>query len=176
MSRTNETRHVKWHETCKCKCRLDANVCNNKQRWNEDKCMWCKELINKDVCNKGFIWNSSNCQCECDKSCDIGEYLDYENCKCRKELVDKLFKECTENVKEEKITEITLCENENKHKCSSCTLYIVFFSIILAINIGIDIYFVYSRWYFKKKNAHAMFDTSTETTIYWTYKWEKSKK
>ena len=31
MSRTNETRHIKWHETCKCKCRLDASVCNNKQ-------------------------------------------------------------------------------------------------------------------------------------------------
>ena len=31
MSRTNETRHVEWNETCKCKCRLDANVCNNKQ-------------------------------------------------------------------------------------------------------------------------------------------------
>ena len=32
MSRTDETRHIKWHETCKCKCRLDASVCNNKQR------------------------------------------------------------------------------------------------------------------------------------------------
>ena len=31
MSRTNETRHVKWHETCKCKCRLYASVCNSKQ-------------------------------------------------------------------------------------------------------------------------------------------------
>ena len=39
MSRTKETRHMKWHETCKCKCRLDARVCNNKQRWNEDKCL-----------------------------------------------------------------------------------------------------------------------------------------
>ena len=28
MSRTNETRHIKWHETCKCKCRLDGSVCN----------------------------------------------------------------------------------------------------------------------------------------------------
>ena len=28
--RTNETRHIKWHETCKCKCRLDVSVCNNK--------------------------------------------------------------------------------------------------------------------------------------------------
>ena len=32
MSRTNETRHIKWHETYKCKCRLDASICNNKQR------------------------------------------------------------------------------------------------------------------------------------------------
>ena len=38
MSRTNETRHIEWHETCKCKCRLDASVSNNKQRWNNNKC------------------------------------------------------------------------------------------------------------------------------------------
>ena len=73
MSRTNETRHIKWHETCKCKCRLDASVCNNKQRWNDDKCRCeCKELIDKGVCDKGYAWNPSNCECECDKSCDIG--------------------------------------------------------------------------------------------------------
>ena len=53
MSRTNETRHIKWHKTCKCRCRLDASVCNNKQRWNEDKCRCeCKELIDKGMCNK----------------------------------------------------------------------------------------------------------------------------
>ena len=75
--RTNETRHIKWHKTCKCRCRLDASVCNNKQRWNEDKCRCeCKELIDKGICDKGFIWNPSKCECECDKSCDIGEYLD----------------------------------------------------------------------------------------------------
>ena len=87
MSRTNETSHVKWHETCKCKCRLDASVWNNKKRQNEDKCRCdCKELINKDVYDKGFIWNPSKCECECDTSCDIGEYLDYKNCKCRKKI------------------------------------------------------------------------------------------
>ena len=32
MSTTNETRHIKRHETCKCKCRLDASVCDHKQR------------------------------------------------------------------------------------------------------------------------------------------------
>ena len=30
MSGNNETRHIEWHETCKCKCRLDVSVCNNK--------------------------------------------------------------------------------------------------------------------------------------------------
>ena len=73
MSRTNETRHIKRHRTCKCKCRLDASICNNKQRWNDDKCRCeCKELVDKGVCDKGFIWNTSNCECECDKSCHIG--------------------------------------------------------------------------------------------------------
>ena len=112
MSRTNETRHTEWHETCKCKCRLDASVCNNKQLWNEDKCRCeCKELIDKSVCDKGFLWNPSNCECQCDKVCNIGEYLDYENCKCRKKLIDKLFEECTETNNEVKLAKITLTEN-----------------------------------------------------------------
>ena len=97
MSRTNETRHIKRHETCNCKCRLDASVCNNKQCWNDDKCQCeCKELIDKGVCDKGYIWNPSDCECECHKSCDVGQYLDYKNCKCRDKLVEKF----TETVKE----------------------------------------------------------------------------
>ena len=36
LSRTNEMRHIKWHETSKSKCRLDSSVCNNKQRSNDD--------------------------------------------------------------------------------------------------------------------------------------------
>ena len=36
---------------------------------------------------------ASNCECKCDKSCDVGDYLDYENFKCRKKLVDKLAEE-----------------------------------------------------------------------------------
>ena len=33
----NEIRHVSWHKTCTCKCRLDSGVCNNNQLWNNDK-------------------------------------------------------------------------------------------------------------------------------------------
>ena len=49
-------------------------------------------------------------ECKCDKSCDVGEYLDYENCKCRKKLVDKLIEKRTENVEEVKIAKITLAQ------------------------------------------------------------------
>ena len=36
MSRTNKTRHIKWHETCRCKSRLHTSVSNNKQRRSND--------------------------------------------------------------------------------------------------------------------------------------------
>ena len=87
-----------------------------KQRQNEDKCRCeCRELIDKER----LIWNLSNSKCKCDRSCDVREYLDYENCKCRKRLVDKLIEECSENIDEVKIARITLAghENEYKNKC-----------------------------------------------------------
>ena len=60
ISRFNETRYIFWQETCKCKFRLYAIVCNNKKRSDKDK--WrceSKELIGKAICDEGFIWNPS---------------------------------------------------------------------------------------------------------------------
>ena len=111
---------------------------------------------------KDFIWNPSNCECECDKSCDIGEYLDYSNCKCRKRMIDKLVEEGTENINKVKINN----ENEHKKEYRSCIMYIVLFSIILAINIGIGIYFADFYWYLKKDDAHSILNTHIETTTY----------
>ena len=153
MSRANETRHIEWHEMCKCKCILDASVWNNKQRWNDDKCRCkCKKLIDKGVCDRGSIWNPVNCECECDKSCDVGEYLDYENWKCRKKLVDKLVEEYTENIDEVKIAEMALFEHGNE--CVSyCTICVILAVIVSTISIGIGTYFAYqymNHWYLKK--------------------------
>ena len=36
-------------------------------------------------------------------------------------------------LKRVKIAKKTLAENENKHKCSSCTFYIVFMIVVLTI-------------------------------------------
>ena len=100
--------------------------------------------------------NPSNCGCECDKSCDVGEYLDYENRKCGKKLVE----ECTENV-EEKLAKKASAEDENKTKCSSCTLYIVLFSIIFTANVGTC--FAYYKYmnHVKKTDAKESFNYQT---------------
>ena len=45
--------------------------------------------------------------------------MEYENCKCRKKLVDKLTDECAETIEEVKLDEITFVENENNYKYSS---------------------------------------------------------
>ena len=51
---------------------------------------------------------SHDCKCECDKSCDIGKYLEHSNCKCRKGLVDKVNEECSENIRNTRLVEKTL--------------------------------------------------------------------
>ena len=43
--------------------------------------------------------------------CGVGKYLDYEHCKRRKKLVDKLIDECIETIEEVKLARITLAEN-----------------------------------------------------------------
>ena len=44
MLRTNETRHIKWHETCKFKFRPNASVCSDKQPWNNEKCRFMAKV------------------------------------------------------------------------------------------------------------------------------------
>ena len=147
MSRTNETRYIEWHETCKCGCKFGENVCHNKQCWNKNKCRCeCEELIDKGVC---------------DKTCDIREYLDYENCKCRKKLVD----EFTENIEEVKLAKISLAENENNYKCSSCTVHIMLFWIVFTIFTGITTYFIYYNWSLIKNSSFIKFGFRKETKI-----------
>ena len=34
----SRTRHIEWQETCKCECKFEANICNNKGRWDKDIC------------------------------------------------------------------------------------------------------------------------------------------
>ena len=87
------------------------------------------------MCDKGFIWNPSNCECECDKSCNIGEYLDYKNCKCRKKIIDKLTEVCSENINgnemlyNETVDMISSSDNKTSDSISSDCIYSIIFCV-----------------------------------------------
>ena len=102
LMRLNETRNVLWHESCKCVCKLNSSVCNNKQIWNSDTCRCdCNEdfagIIN---CTKGYTWNPSTCKCQCDTWCKPGQYLDYKNCFCKNILIGRVIAECASVINE----------------------------------------------------------------------------
>ena len=122
-------------------------------------------MIDKGICDKGFIWNICNCECECDKPCDVGEYLDYANWKCRKKLVDKLVDECTENTDEVKIAGMSLFERGNDCK-SSCTIYVVLIAIVFSISIGIGTYFIYYKYINHDKKTASKYDYVYQTSNY----------
>ena len=114
-------------------------------------------MIDNGRCDKGFIWNSSNWECECDKSCDVGEYLDHKNCKCRKKLTGKLVEECSKNIDgNQMIYNGTL--NDYRKKCNSCSVYIVLLVISFIISVSISSVLIYFHWHLKRRYS--------ETTIY----------
>ena len=139
MQRINKTRQIIWHETCKCVCRLTSAVCNSNQIRNKNKCRCeCKEaLIDKIACDEVFSWNPSNCECECDKLCGIGEYLDSKSCVCKNTLINKLVEDCTSVTDGDKIYNETL-NVISSDKCSSCTLYVVIFVVFLKTSVIIS--------------------------------------
>ena len=121
--RLNETCNVLWHESCKSVRKLSSSVCNNKQIWNDDTCRCnCNEdftgIIN---CAKGYMGNPSTCECQCDKWCKQGQYLDHKNCDCKNILIGRVTEECTTVINE------TMIKNkDNRTNNTYLILFIVF--------------------------------------------------
>ena len=109
------------------------------------------------MCDKGLIWSPSNCECECDKSYYIGEYLDYKNCRCGKKIIDKQVEECSENndgyemLYNETLDIIPSSDNKTS---DSCVVYIILFSVFLIISISMVIYF-YFFLYLKNRSTNS---------------------
>ena len=86
-------------------------------------------MIDKGISNKWFIRNPSNCECEC----DVEEYFDYENCKCRKKnLVNTLVEEWSENIDGKEMI-YNEAFNDYRKVCKSCIIYITLFVIAFLI-------------------------------------------
>ena len=129
----NEARNVLWHESCKCVCKLNSSVFNNKQIWNDDICRCdCNEDFAGVVgCDKGYTWNPSTCECHCDNWCKPGQYLDHKNFVCKNKLVGRLVEECTSVINETMMN--------NKDSRNNNTLQNVFIGLFsVAILIGIN--------------------------------------
>ena len=145
MWRTNETRHIKYHETYKCRCRLDASFSNNKQRWIKIKAdvnvkNWStKEFVIKDLF--GILANVN-----------VINYVMLEN---------KLVQESSEKIDGNETN-----HNDYKNVCNSCTGYIVLFVIAFLTIICIKIAFIYFYWYLKSDPNIPNINPTTETIIY----------
>ena len=171
MSRTNETKSIKSHETCKCICRLNKMICNNKQRWNKDQCRWeCKILIDKGICDNGYIFNPSNGKCEYDKSCNTSQYLDYLDCKYKKKIIDLIVEECIGYDDDDKTKIVNITDNKtkivNKTVENSCKVYIILPIVAIVISTVYTICFVYYNWFLiKNKDFFTKYNTQRETLV-----------
>ena len=121
-------------------------------------------------------------------------YLDYSDGKCKKKLVDLLIEECTENIDETKLVNITIAENNNETKLvnitiaennnktklvnitireneishyNSCKVYIILMIVAIVIFTGVTIYFVYYNWLLIENKVFCIKSkTHKETLIY----------
>ena len=135
----NETRNILWHESCKCVCKLNSSVCNNKQIWNSDTCRCdCDEYFAGMInCAKGYVWNPSTCECQCDKWCKQGQYLDHKNCVCKNKLIGRVIEECTSVINE---TMINNKDNTTNNNNTYLILFIVFLIGFIVFLIGFIYY------------------------------------
>ena len=132
LTMINETRNVLWHESCKCVCKLNSSVCNNKQIWNSNTCRCdCNEdFAGMVYCAKGYTWNPSICKCRCDMWCKPGQYLDHKNCVCKNKLIGIVIEECTSVISE------TMINNKDSGNNNTlCNVFIGLFSVLLLVGI-----------------------------------------
>ena len=156
LMRLNETRNVLWHESCKCKCKLNSSVCNNEQIWNDDTCRChCNEdfagIIN---CSKGYMWNPCTFKCQCNNWCEPGQYLDHKNCICKNKLIGRLIEEFTSIINETMMNNNNNYDNGNDYDYNTIIYVSIGFFLLSIICYCV---FVYFKWF---KNKY------TNNTIY----------
>ena len=165
LMRLNETRNVLWHESCKCVCKLNSSVCNNKQIWNGNACRCgCNEdFTDIIICDKGYTWNPSTCECQCDTWCKPGQYLDHKNCVCKNKLTGRVTEECTSAINETMIN-----NNKDNITNNNSNTYLILFTVFLIGFIVFLIGFIYycRRSNFDRKKLRDFIYPKVKTSIY----------
>ena len=95
-------------------CRLDSIICNNKQKWNKNKCR--SECLADKKCNKNFAWNPSSCKCEYKKKVahllteECEEIIDNKTVSIEKHNKTLLVKKYNKNVSIKENTSFDPCK------------------------------------------------------------------
>ena len=112
---------------------------------------------------KGYTWNPSTCECQCDKLCKPGQYLDHKNCICKNKLIGRVIEKCTSVVNETMI-------NNNKDNITTnntcLILFIVFLIGFVVFLIGFIYYYYYHRNNANKRKLRDFIYPKLKTSIY----------
>ena len=91
----NKSKTIVKHISCGCRCEYDGRKCSLKQKQNNDKCQSeCIKPIKNRAPENDYAPNPSICACQCDKDCEIKEYVKYYT--RMKHLIDDLVVTCDE--------------------------------------------------------------------------------
>ena len=91
------------------------------------------------------MWNPSTWECQCDKWCKQGQYLDHKNCVCKNKLIGRVIEECNSV-----INETTINNKDNTTNNTYLILFIVFLIGFIVFLIGFIYYFRRSNFDRKK--------------------------
>ena len=97
------------------------------------------------------MWNPSTCECQCDKWCKLGQYLDHKNCTCKHKLVGRLISECTSIINE------TMMNNNYDNDYNAITyVFIGLFSLLLLVIICFCV-LAYFKWFKSKYTNNTIY-------------------
>ena len=120
--------------------------------------------------------------------CNISQYVDYLDCKCKKKIVDLIVEKCieyddnktklvnktvTKNNNQTKLVIITVTKTDNQTKIvnrtvkNCCKVYIVLIIVSIVISTVYTIYFVYyKRFLIKNKDIFTKYNTRRKALIW----------
>ena len=88
-----------------------------------------------------YTWNPSTCECQCDKWCKPGQYLDHKSCICKNKLIGRVIEKCTSVINETMIN--------NKDNITTNNTYLILFIIFL---IGFIVFLIGFIYYCRRSN------------------------
>ena len=124
----NESKTLKRHISCKCKCRFDEVQINGRITINVDV------SIKRHVCEKDYIWNPSTCSCENGKY--LASIMDDSVITCD-EIIDA---EAKSNDQETKTIPTNFNEKNITYQIKNFYRLLAFLLITTALLMAVSIY------------------------------------